>query len=117
MKSKNSKNAVKSVKSKKSVKSTKQTKAAVVVSSASKGALGQILGHSVISVMRAMGRAGWSFETIQASVAAQKIEAAERTIRGAIRRGKAGEKRIAELTAAQLNSLKVEVEQQIAKAA
>jgi hypothetical protein len=81
--------------------------AAASPESTTKGKLGAILNCSVISVMRALGAAGWDFKKIQAAVRAQGIEAAERTIRGAIRRGKAGQKRIAVLSPEQLASLEV----------
>lgn len=83
--------------------------APVVVEVKTKGALGEWLGFSVISVMRAMGAAGWDYKRVLAAVQKAGKEAKERTIRGAIRRGKKGEKKIAVLTAEQLAELDAQV--------
>src|SRR5688572_6518360 len=50
-----------------------------------KGKLGSLLGHSVISVMRAMGKHGWNFEQVQEALAKNKIEAADHTVRRALK--------------------------------
>lgn len=83
----------------------KQSKSAPVVEIRTKGKLGQLLGHSVISVMRALGKHGADFKQISAVLKAHKIEAAERTIRGAIRRGKKGESKIADLPEKDIKAL------------
>lgn len=72
----------------------------------SKGKLGSLLGHSVISVMRAMGKHGWDFEQAKAAIDKAKIPAAEHTIRRALKRGKNGEMRIAPVSAKELATLK-----------
>jgi len=71
-----------------------------------KGKLGSLLGHSVISVMRAMGKHGWTFDQTKAALDRAKIPAAEHTIRRALKRGQRGELRIAPLTAKALIVLK-----------
>lgn len=76
---------------------------------ATRGKLGSILGHSVVSVIRAFGKAGWDFETAKASLQKVGVTAAERTIKIGLMRGHKndGTRRIANLTKAQLDSLKV----------
>lgn len=73
-----------------------------------KGKLGSLLGHSVISVVRAMGKNGWTEEEATAALKKAGIMPATRTIRNALRRGKKNDKtrRIANLTAKQLASLR-----------
>ena len=46
-------------------------KAAVEVSVSNKGKLGSLLGHSVISVMRAAGKHGWTPAELKAALEAQ----------------------------------------------
>lgn len=71
-----------------------------------KGKLGSLLGHSVISVLRAMGKAGWDFEQAKAAMDRAKIPAATHTVRMALKRGRDGEKKIAPLSAKELATLK-----------
>ena len=71
-----------------------------------KGKLGLLLGHSVISVMRAMGKHGWKFDDAKAALDKAKIPAAEHTIRRALKRGQNGELRIAPVSAKDLAALK-----------
>ena len=71
-----------------------------------KGKLGAVLGFSVISVIRAMGREGWDFEQATAALKKAKIPAKEHTVRMALKRGRDGEKAIAPVTAKQLASLR-----------
>jgi hypothetical protein len=47
--------------------------------------LGEFMGHSVVSVIRAMGAAGWTFKEAQAALA--KVAPAENTIRIQLRAG------------------------------
>gem|GEM_PF-4581156 len=72
-----------------------------------KGKLGLLLGHSVVSVIRAMGKAGWTYETARAALDKAGIEAATHTVKVGLKRGRDGQKRIAPLTEKQLQSLKV----------
>lgn len=71
-----------------------------------KGKLGAVLGHSVVSVIRAMGKAGWDFETAKAALVKAGVEAAEHTIRIGLKRGRDGQKRIAPLSAKELDTLR-----------
>jgi hypothetical protein len=71
-----------------------------------KGKLGSLLGHSVISVMRAMGKHKWTFDQAKAAVDKAKIKAADHTIRRALVRGQRGQLRIAPLTSKQLATLR-----------
>lgn len=85
----------------------------------SKGKLGVLLGCSVISVMRAMGKAGWTVpeitEAVKARVGKEGLEVmpAEHTIKLACKRGRDEAKgidtgrKVAELSKAQLESLRV----------
>jgi len=70
-----------------------------------KGKLGALLGHSVISVLRAMGKAGWDFDAAKAALDKAKIAAADHTIRRALKRGRNGEMRIAPLGKKELAAL------------
>ena len=72
------------------------------------GKLGQVLGHSVLSVIRCFGKAGWDFDTAKAALKKAKIQAADHTIRVGLKRGRNGDKtrRIAPLSAKELDSLK-----------
>lgn len=73
-----------------------------------KGKLGQILGFSVISVIRAMGKAGWKFDEAQNALAQLKIAAKPHTVRMGLLRGRKNDKtrKIAPLSAKQLNTLR-----------
>ncbi len=75
---------------------------------ASKGKLGSLLGHSVISVVRAMGKHGWDFEQAQAALKKAGITAKEFTVKRALKRGANNDKtrRIAPITAKELETLK-----------
>jgi hypothetical protein len=72
-----------------------------------KGKLGELLGHSVISVIRAMGKAGWDYDTARAALDKAGIEAAQHTVKVGLKRGRDGQKRIAPLSTKQLESLRV----------
>ena len=50
--------------------------------------LGEFMGHSVVSVIRAMGAAGWNFEEAQTALAKAKLSPAENTIRIQLRAGR-----------------------------
>lgn len=71
-----------------------------------KGKLGELMGYSVVSVIRAMGKAGWDYETAKAALDKAGIEAAQHTIRVGLKRGRDGQKRIAPLSAKELNTLR-----------
>ncbi|MHC1769011.1 MAG: hypothetical protein AB9869_32795 [Verrucomicrobiia bacterium] len=71
----------------------------------SKGKFGSLLGYSVVSVIRAMGKAGWDFAQAKAALDKAAIPAATHTIKIALRRGRNGEKRIAPLSPAELAPL------------
>jgi hypothetical protein len=90
---------------------TEPTKKSTSAKVETKGKLGAILGHSVVSVIRAWGKAGWSVQEAQLALSALKIEAAPHTIKGGLLRGRQadGTRRIAELTKAELDSLHVAV--------
>ena len=68
----------------------------------SKGKLGKLFEHSVVSVIRAAGKAGATFEQVNKVLAAHKIEASDATVKASIRYGKSGTIDGAELTKAQL---------------
>lgn len=76
----------------------------------SKVKLGKVFGCSVVSVIRAMGKAGWDFETAQAALQKSGIKAATHTIKIGLKRGRDGQKKIAELSSQQLESLRVSKE-------
>jgi hypothetical protein len=86
----------------------KTTKKKTTTKAVTKGKLGSLLGHSVISVVRAMGKTGWDFEAAKAALDKAGVKAATRTIQNALRRGKQndGSRRIAPLSAKQLATLK-----------
>lgn len=71
-----------------------------------KGKLGSLLGQSVISVMRAMGKHGWTFDEAKAALDKANISAATHTIRRALKRGQNGELRIAPVSAKELEALR-----------
>jgi hypothetical protein len=71
-----------------------------------KGTLGLLLGHSVVSVIRAMGKNGWTYETARAALDKAGIEAATHTVKVGLKRGRDGQKRIAPLSAKDLAALK-----------
>jgi hypothetical protein len=71
-----------------------------------KGKLGELLGHSVVSVIRAMGKAGWDYDTARAALDKAGIEAAQHTVKVGMKRGRDGQKRIAPLSAKELESLR-----------
>jgi hypothetical protein len=50
--------------------------------------LGEFMGHSVVSVIRAFGAAGWSFAEAQAALAKEKINPAPGTIHIQLRAGR-----------------------------
>jgi uncharacterized OsmC-like protein len=72
-----------------------------------KSQLGSLLGCSVVSVIRAMGKAGWDYETARAALNNARIRPATHTVKIGLKRGRDGQKRIAPLTKAQLNTLRV----------
>jgi hypothetical protein len=69
--------------------------------------LGTLLGHPAIHVVRAMGKAGWSFEDAQGALKRARIKAAEHTVRVGLMRGRNGQKTIAKVSAKELNSLRL----------
>lgn len=81
-------------------------KAAPKAADTRKGKLGELLGFSVVSVIRAMGKAGWDYDTARAALDKAGIEAARHTVRVGLKRGRDGQKRIAPLTAKQLDPLR-----------
>lgn len=83
------------------VKPTKSAKAP------RKGKLGELLGYSVVSVIRAMGKNGWDFETAKAALGKAGIEAAQHTLKVGLKRGRDGQKKIAPLSAKELDTLRV----------
>jgi hypothetical protein len=70
-----------------------------------KGRLGLLLNHSVISVLRAMGRHGWDEWKAVRALKLHKIEASESTIKRALRKGSKGMGNIAPITLKQLETL------------
>ena len=89
------------------MKTAKQKKKIKAVNGApKKGKFGLLLGHSVISVLRAMGKAGWEFDDAKAAMNNAKIPAADHTIRRALKRGQNGELRIAPVTTKELATLR-----------
>jgi hypothetical protein len=88
---------------------TTAAKAPAPAKAASKGKLGQILGHSVVSVIRALGKAGWELDEAQDTLQHLRISAKPHTIKMGLKRGRDGDKtrKIAPLTTKQLNSLRV----------
>jgi hypothetical protein len=101
--------------SKKAKTNTEET----VVVVGSKGKLGVLLGCSVISVMRAMGKHGWTVPEITAAVAAQvgknglELMPKEHTIKLACKRGRDEAKgidtqrKVADLSKKALEALRV----------
>jgi hypothetical protein len=73
------------------------------------GKLGELLGYSVISVIRAMGKAGWDFDTARAALDKAGVEAAKHTLKVGLKRGRDGQKFIAPLSNKQLDSLRAAV--------
>lgn len=71
-----------------------------------KGKLGELLGFSVVSVIRAFGKAGWDYETAKAALEKAKVEAAVHTIRVGLKRGRDGQKKIAPLSKTELEGLR-----------
>lgn len=84
---------------------------------ARKGKLGELLGHSVVSVIRAMGRAGWDFDTANAALRKAGITAATHTVKVGLKRGRDGEKRIAPLSRKELDTLRAPAAKKSTKAA
>jgi hypothetical protein len=74
---------------------------------ANKGRLGSLLGHSVVSVIRCMGKNNWTFTDASTALMTAGIKAAEHTIKIGLKRGRDGQKRIAPLSAKELSALKV----------
>lgn len=92
---------------------TKTTKASTTKKPASKnlkptkkGKLGALLGFSVISVIRAMGREGWDYKQAESALKTAKISAKQHTIKMALKRGRDGTHAIAPVTARQLSGLR-----------
>lgn len=97
----------------------KQAKTEEIVAVGSKGKLGVLLGCSVISVMRAMGKHGWQLAEVQASLAAHvgkdglALLPKEHTMKLALKRGRDEAKgidtgrKVAPLSAKQLEALRV----------
>lgn len=91
----------------------------VVVVATSKGKLGSLLGHSVISVMRAMGKHGWTLDELQEAVSAHVgqdgllLMPKAHTMKLALKRGRDEAKgidtgrKVAELSAKELDALRV----------
>ena len=87
-------------------KTTKTGSKNTKVKRQTKHRLGELLGHPAVTVIRAMGKAGWTFDDAEAALKKAKIRAAEHTIRVALMRGRNGEKTIAKVAAKELNSLR-----------
>jgi hypothetical protein len=74
---------------------------------ASKGKLGSLLGHSVVSVIRCLGKNGWTFDHAEEALKKAGIAAATHTIKIGLKRGRDGQKRIAPLSAEELETLRI----------
>ena len=97
------------MKTKDSSKAANKTKANKPTKKTSKGRLGAILGHSVVSVVRAMGKHGWELSDAKTVLDHLKIPIRPHTLRMALKRGRDNDKtrRIAKLSKPQLDSLRV----------
>jgi hypothetical protein len=80
-------------------KSTKKATKKAKTDIPRRATLGSLFGLSVVSVIRAMGKAGWNYEKAKAALDSAKIPAADHTIRIGLKRGRDGEKKIASLNA------------------
>src|SRR4051794_29980704 len=89
----------------KASKPTKKPTSQKALQPATKGKLGALLGFSVISVIRAMGREGWDYKQAEAVLKTAKIPAKQHTIKMALKRGRDGTHAIAPVTAKELNAL------------
>jgi len=67
------------------------------------------MGHSIVAVIRAMGKAGWEFKEAQAALAAKKITPAENTIRIQLRAGAKGLGQPAEIPSKDLEALRPKI--------
>lgn len=77
----------------------------------STGKLGGYKGHSITSVIRAFGKAGWTLEEAREWFRLNKIEVADNTIKIQIRRGANGDQEGAPLSKKELAEMKPEVEE------
>jgi hypothetical protein len=73
---------------------------------ASTGKLGGYKGHSITSVIRAFGKAGWTLDEARAWFKQEKIEVADNTIKIQLRRGAKGEEEGAPLSKKELAEIK-----------
>ena len=74
------------------------------------GKLGNFLGHSITSSIRAMGKAGWTFEQVRAAMAEQGLKPADQTIRIQLSAGRKGKQSPAAIPAKELASLRPKTE-------
>jgi len=73
---------------------------------ASTGKLGGYKGHSITSVIRAFGKAGWTLDEARAWFKQEKIDVADNTIKIQLRRGAKGEEEGAPLKKSELAEMK-----------
>lgn len=71
--------------------------------------LGEFMGHSVVSVIRAMGAAGWNFEEAQTALKKAKLSPAENTIRIQLRAGRMKLAKAADIDPKELKALRPEI--------
>lgn len=79
------------------------------------GKLGGWRGHSVTSVIRALGKAGWSITEVREFCKQQRIDAAENTMKIQVQRGRTGEGDPAPIAKAELEKLRPEIPEKPAK--
>jgi len=95
---------------------TNENKSATTETEAPKlGKLGGYLGHSVVSVIRTLGKAGLTFKEIRAGFDKQGVVAADQTIRIQRKCGVDGVGSQAELTVKQIAQLKGKVPKAVSK--
>ena len=75
----------------------------------SKGKLGDFNGHSITSTIRAMGKAGWTFEEVRAAMTKHGLKPADNTIRIQLSAGRSGKQAVAAIEAAKLKAMRPKV--------
>jgi hypothetical protein len=74
-----------------------------------RGKLGEFMGHSVVSVIRSMGLAGWSVAEAQAALAKHKITPAKNTLYIQLRAGAEKKGKLADIDFKKLEALRPEI--------
>lgn len=85
---------------------TKAAKKAVSNDEPKLGKLGGYLGHTVVSVIRTLGKAGWDFKTTRAAFDTAGIQAADQTLRIQLKTGRDGKGSYAPLTQKEIATLR-----------